>query len=673
MSKGDDIKKRVQLLRKEIARHGDLYHTKDAPEISDEAYDALVRELIHLEKEHPELKTGDSPVDRVGGSISAGFVKTKHLVPQWSYDNAFNADEMRAWEDRIVRMLVKEGISEKPSYVAELKIDGLKIVLTYENGKLIRGATRGDGTIGEDITNNIRVIEHIPHTISRKETLVVVGEAWMEKSELAKVNRQRAKDELPLYANPRNLAAGTLRQLDSGIVAGRNLKTFFYDLDLVGKGDPFKTHQEELAFLKQEGFVTNPHSKHFKTIDEIEKFYQSWIEKRDKEEYGIDGVVVKVNEKNLCDALGFTAKAPRFGIAYKFPAEEATSVVEDIQVQVGRTGALTPVAHLRPVHIAGSTVSRATLHNQDEIERLGIKIGDTVILRKAGDIIPEIIRVLPEFRTGKEKSFMMPKKCPVCASPTTRKDGGTNETVALYCTNPNCAAQTLRRIVHFASKKAMAITGLGEKNVEKLYDAEIIADVADIYEVSKDELLSLEKFADKSAEKLIASIEKSKHVALPKFLFALGIDHVGEETAELVAEHFGSIEKILAAQNEELESIEGIGPIVAVSLVAWFRNTHNHELVERLLGHISIEKRERRVGDQRFAGKTFVLTGTLETMSRDQAKAKIKSLGGKVAGSVSKNTDFVVAGSDPGSKYDDAQKLGVVILDEKAFLLKLQS
>lgn len=667
-----DIQKRIQDLHGEIVRHQELYHTHDAPEISDEAYDALLRELHELEAKHPEYALGDSAFGRVGAPILEGFEKTKHLVRQWSYDNVFSFEELTQWKERNDKVFQKEeGVIPKLSYVTELKIDGLKLVLTYQGGKLITGATRGDGEVGEDITENIKQIKSVPKTISEKRLCVIVGECWMEKKDLRIINEEREREGLPLYANPRNLAAGTLRQLDTRIVAARNLKTFFYDMDFPElRSSPFGTHEEELGHLKALGFAVNKHSKVCESLEEIQKEYDAWVPKRDQEEYGIDGLVIKIDETSVRSVLGYTAKSPRFGIAYKFPAEEVTTVVEDIQIQVGRTGVLTPVAHLRPVLVAGSTVAHATLHNMDQIERLGVRIGDTVIIRKAGDIIPEVVTVLTELRTGKEKQFFMPMMCPECGSKIEKRLGGTGQTVAFYCTNKNCNAQSINRIIHFASKKAMNIVGLGEKNVEKLFDAGLVHDIADIYEVTKDELLSLEKFAELSAENMISSIKKSTKPELSKFIFSLGIEHVGEETADLIAGEFKTFKAFSMATESQLEAIEGIGPIVARSVTTWLGAEHNQDLLKRLLSHISPASYQSQ-GSIQLAGKTFVFTGTLPTLSRDEAKARVKALGGKVTNSVSKNTDYVVAGEDPGSKYDEAEKLGVKIIDEKGLLVML--
>lgn len=677
----ENIQNRMEQLRREISRHGKLYHTDDAPEISDEAYDALVRELLALETEYPEFAKdlSTSPTQKVGGEVLEKFVKVSHEVSQWSYDNIFNHDELLAWQEKIKRFISKLPIAESVSvknvsYITELKVDGMKIVLTYKRGKLVLGATRGDGSIGEDITHNVRVIASIPQDLGQDIDLVVVGEAWMKKSDLVKTNESRARDEMPLFANTRNATAGSLRQLDSSITRTRNIQTFFYAIDKFeshdGKITEPKTQEDILKALNILGFSVNHDHALCYSVDDIESFYQSWIHKKDAEEYGIDGIVIKLNDLAVSSALGFTAKSPRSGVAYKFPAQEVTTVVEDIQIQVGRTGALTPVAHLRPTLVAGSTVSRATLHNEDEIARLGIRIGDTVILKKAGDVIPEIVRVLTELRTGREKVFHMPKTCPVCGSPVRKESIGTREGIsaALYCSNKNCFAQDLERLIHFVSKKGMNIVGMGDRIVEKLMTEGLVSEYPDIYELKQGDLEVLEKFAEKSAENLIASIEVSRQVPLSRFLYALGIRHVGEETADLVANNFPDITSYFLLSTSALESVEGVGPIVAEEVVKWFADKHNQTIVSRLLKHLTIEEPRIKNQESKLSGKIFVLTGTLETLSRDQAKARIKSLSGKVSSSVSKQTDYVVAGSDPGSKYDDAQKLGVTILTEQDFL-----
>ncbi len=669
------VKKRIQALRKEIGKHSELYHTLDTPEISDEAYDALTRELLMLEEKYPDYKIKSSPSQKVGGKILEGFSKTKHLVPQWSYDNVFGFDELKRWDERNRRIVQSDKVW---NYCCELKIDGLKIVLTYKNGKLVTGATRGDGTTGEDITENILMIKSIPQNISDKRTLVVVGEVWMKKSDLEKINKERLTAGLPLYANPRNLAAGTLRQLDTSIVASRDLQVFCYDLTAIEDEEAFETHTDELTFLKKEGFNVNKKTKIVSSLEKVQEFVDEWIPLRSHEEYAVDGVVIKLDDVSIRKVLGHTAKSPRFGVAYKFPAEEVTTIVENIDIQVGRTGVLTPVAHVKPVLVAGSTVARATLHNQDEIDRLDVRVGDTVILRKAGDIIPEILQVLKEFRPSNTKKFNLPATCPVCGSLVARRKGGLgDDSVALYCTNRHCPAQSLENLIHFASKKAMNIVGMGEKIVEKLLSQELIKTPLDIYGLKKEDLEQLEKFGDVSSSNLIENIEKSKVITLSKFLFALGIHHVGEETADLIAHSLSwksnkdLYTKLVSITDDDLTKIDGIGDTVAESFVDYFADAEHQTVVQGLLEILSFEKQTQ--SSQKFAGMTFVITGTLESMSRDEAKALIKSHGGKVSSSVSKSTDYVVVGENPGSKFEDAQKLGVKTLTEKEFYAKVSA
>ncbi|MEI8223540.1 MAG: NAD-dependent DNA ligase LigA [bacterium] len=662
---------RISQLKKLIAHHAEQYHTHDAPEISDEAYDALVRELISLEGDF----SGSSPSQKVGGKILEGFTKTKHLLPQWSYDNVFGFNELKQWDERNRKILEKEGstLARAPwKYCCELKIDGLKIVLTYNHGELQVGATRGDGVVGEDITENIRMIQTIPQRIADKRHLVIVGEVWMKKSDLEMINTERQTAGLPLYANPRNLAAGTLRQLDTSIVAARDLQVFCYDIDVLGERNAFPTHHKELEHLKKLGFQVNQETKIVTTLQDIEHFVEQWIPLRNHEEYAVDGVVIKLDGTSLREPLGYTAKSPRFGVAYKFPAEEVTTIVENIDIQVGRTGVLTPVAHVRPVLVAGSTVSRATLHNQDEIDRLDVRIGDTVILRKAGDIIPEILEVVTELRPQKTKKYTIPKECPVCGTLVSKKVGGLgDDSVALYCTNRKCPAQSLENLIHFASKKAMNIVGMGEKIVEKLVDQGLVQTFADIYSLKKSDLESLEKFGDLSASNIIQSVEASKKTTLSKFLFALGIHHVGEETADLIAGLYSwktnkeLFKKIISTSNADLMVINGIGKTVAESFVDYVNDSERQQVIAQLFEILTFAQIE--AASQTFIGKTFVVTGTLETLSRDEVKALIKSHGGKVASAVSKNTDYVVAGESAGSKYDEAVRLGVAIISEQEF------
>lgn len=689
--------KRAEILRTEIDRHRYAYHVLDRPDISDEAYDALYRELEDIEQLYPALIIPESPTQRVGAEPLSGFEKVRHAVAQWSFDDIFDFSELRAWDKKLRKMLASEGLvgaSEAIEYCVELKIDGLKIILTYEQGRLTQGATRGDGNIGENVTQNLRTMQSIPLKLSRPADAIVVGEAWLATSEFERINAERQAAGEPVFANPRNAAAGSIRQLDPQIMADRKLDSFIYDIDQLNDNSlSTATQIEELECLRELGFKVNPHARLCQNIDEVEAYYVEWTKKRHTLPYGLDGVVIKVNSRRFQEALGYTGKAPRFGIAYKFPAEQATTIVEDITVQVGRTGALTPVAHLRPVRIAGSTVSRATLHNADEIARLDVRIGDTVILQKAGDIIPEIVAVLTTMRTGAEKAYAMPERCPICDSPVSKeetryKKQDTNEkntqykiqdaqykkSVAIYCTNPSCFAVECERIIHAVGRKGFDIVGLGDKIVEQLMNEGLVSDVADIFELTVGDLAPLERFADRKAEKLVQSIENARRVPLEKFLFALGIRHVGEETAYLIARGVEEsdfktlLEKFTLMSAEEWTAIRGIGEKSAESLRSWFADSKHQAMLARLweLG-VSIVLSENSGEPQTLLGQTFVLTGELSSFTRDAAKDMIQKRGGSVSSSVSRKTSYVVAGENPGSKLEHAKKLGVKIVDEEGF------
>lgn len=664
-------RERVEQLRSLIEYHRKRYHEEDKPEISDEAYDSLVRELISLEEKHPELKTPESPSERIGGAPIASFEKVEHQVPQWSFDNVFDEEELHAWEGRIERYLEKEsGITgTRIAYCAEHKIDGLKVILTYKRGEFVLGATRGDGTVGENITENLKTIESIPLRLPKKINIIVVGEAWLPHKELARINKEREKKGEPLFANARNVAAGTLRQLDPKVVQERKLQNFAYDIDLLEpNGEKIsipKTQTEELELLKELGFNVNPAYKLCKNISEVISYYREWMERKESLPYGVDGVAVKVEEKTLQEALGYTAKAPRFAVAFKFPAEQATTIVEDIVLQVGRTGVITPVAHLHPVLIAGSTVSRATLHNEDEIKRLDVRIGDTVILQKAGDVIPDIVRVLTELRSGKQKPYIFPKKVAECGG-----DGSIERIpgqAAYRCVFKDSGAQQRRKLEYFVSKKCFNIPGLGKKIIEFLMEENLVSSFDDIFTLKKGDIEHLEGFGELSAQNLITAIDKARDVTLPRFLTALSIPQVGEETADVLAGRFGTLPALMKADFESLEKIPGIGPIIAQSVISWFVNQENKKLITRLLAQVRV-KEQKSLNSGKLSGKTFVLTGTLSRLSRDEAKEKIKALGGHVSSSVSSKTDYVVVGSDPGDKYDTAVSLGVPTLGEAQFL-----
>ncbi len=659
-------------LRKTIEHHRYLYHVLDKSEISPEALDALKHELVLIESAYPDLVTPDSPSQRVAGAPLKGFKKVRHTVSQWSFNDAFDAEEMREFDERVKNMLAKElGHKVTPTYVCELKIDGLKVVLTYEKGMLVTAATRGDGTVGEDVTANVKMIESVPLSLHEKVSGVFEGEVWMAKSTLLRLNKEEVKAGREPFANPRNLAAGTMRQLDSAVVKARSLDVFIYDASALYGDDRVlpKTQTEELKLLQDLGFKVNKHFAECKTMDEVIAFWQKWQKRAPKEDYWIDGIVVKVNERAYQEALGYTGKAPRFGIAFKFPAEQVTTVLEDIVLQVGRTGVVTPVAHLRPVSVAGSVVSRATLHNEDEIARLGVRIGDTVILQKAGDVIPDIVAVVKEMRTGKEKEFVFPKFVEDCGGPVERIPGQ----AAYRCVNKNSFAQKRRKFYYFVSKKGFDIDGCGPKVIDALLDAELVGNFDDLFTLTVGDVLSLPRFAELSAKNLIEAIDKSRTITLGKFLTALSIEHVGEETAHDIAEAFGSIEKVRTTSFEDFNNIYGVGEVVARSLADWFANPHHSALLQRLLSQIHIESHKNpKAKTSKLFGKTFVLTGTLGSMSRDDAKMEIRAHGGEVVESVSSKTSFVVAGKNPGSKYDKAQELGVTILTEQEFLKMLK-
>lgn len=659
------IKERYEKLKRLVEYHADLYYNRDNPEISDEAYDSLIREMRDLEEKYPQIKSSKTLSERVGGEPLKEFVKVEHQSRQWSFDDCFDYNGLSKWDDKVRNMLKRSGLDgEEIEYCCELKIDGLKIVLTYENGNLIRGATRGDGEVGEDVTSNIKTIKSIPLKIKENISMTVVGEAWISKKNLEEINKKRISLRETVFANTRNLAAGSIRQLDPKIVAERKLDSFIYDIDIM-ENIPQK-QSEELSFLNKLGFHTNEHWKVFDSLEKVQDFYKEWSKKRDSLDYGIDGMVIKINSRKIQEALGYTGKSPRWGIAYKFPAEQVTTIVEDIVLQIGRTGVLTPVAHLKPVLVAGSTVSRATLHNEDEIKRLDVRVGDTVILQKAGDVIPDIVSVVKEMRTGKEKEFIWPKKVLACGG-----DGSIERIpgqAAWRCVFKNSFDQQKRKFYHFVSKSALNIDKLGPKIIDLLLEENLISEYADIFSLEKGDLLALPRFAEKSADNIIASIKKSSKTTLPRIIIGISIPQVGEETAYLLADTFGSINNLSKTSKEELEKIEGIGPIVADSIVNFFKDENNKKTVKNLLNKIKIEEQKTSNSKNNISNKTFVFTGTLSKMSRDEAKKIVRDLGGKISGSVSKETDFVVAGENPGSKYNDAKKISVKILSEDQFL-----
>ena len=658
--------RQIEKLRDEIRHHDELYYVQDTPEITDREYDQLMETLQKLETEHPELITPDSPTQRVGGRPAEGFPEVVHTRQMLSLDNSYNIDELRAFDERCQRLA--EGRSLE--YVAELKIDGLSLSLQYQNGVLSRGVTRGDGRIGEEVTQNARTIRSIPLRLRSQAkkidaALEVRGEVFIPRDVFERTNAEREEAGEPRFANPRNAAAGAIRQLDSRLVAKRKLDMFAYDL-LVGGRKPFPTHWEALDWMEQAGFRVNPHRKLCKTIDIVIDFANEKEALRDDLGYEIDGLVVKVNSTALQDEFGATQKAPRWAIAYKYPARQASTKVLDIVVQVGRTGALTPVAYLEPVFLAGTTVSRATLHNEDEIKRLGLKIGDWVMIEKSGEIIPKVLSVVTSKRTGAEKPFKPPKNCPVCGGLISRPEG---EVVA-RCVAADCRAQLLGRLLHFASRRAMRIEGLGVVLAEQLAAENYVKDVGDLYTLTLEQVAGLPRMAEKSATNLLAQIEASKSRDLSNLIYALGIRHVGERTAGILAHELGSFERLISASVEDLDAIPEIGLTVAESVRDWFDDEGNRALCDRLrAAGVKTEADRRNDGevDERFAGKQFVLTGTLASFTRDEARAVIEARGGRVNSSVSKKTDYVVTGEAAGSKLDKAQSLGVPVLDEDAF------
>jgi DNA ligase (NAD+) len=655
------VEKEIARLRKEIDRHNELYYQKAEPEISDYEFDMLLEELKKLEADHPELVTPDSPTQRVGGKADSLRPFT-HTVPLMSLDNSYDLEELKAFTERCERLA--EG--RKLEYVAELKIDGLSVALHYENGVLTVGATRGDGTTGDEVTQNVRTIRAVPLRlkVDGAKHAEIRGEVFLSRSRFAKINEELEMQGEKTFANPRNCASGTLRMLDSQIVASRRLDMFPYDV-LRGRQKMFATHWENFEWLAANGFHVNPHRALCKNYEELCEFVERMEPMRDELDYEIDGVVVKVNSTALQEEFGATTKAPRWAIAHKYPARTATTKLEDIQVQVGRTGALTPVAYLSPTLLAGTTVARASLHNEDEIKRLGIKLGDTVEIEKSGEIIPQVLRVIESKRTGEEREYQFPTECPECGFPALRPDG---EAVR-RCSNPVCPAKVKARILYFASRKAMDIEGLGDVLVEMLVKSERVKDVADLYTLTVEEISGLERKAEKSATKLIEQIEASKSRGLQRLLYGIDIRHVGERYAKILAKHFRSIDRLADATVEELDEIHEIGLAVAVSVHEWFRNPLHIDLIERLRSAgVKMETDGGDVqADERFAGKTFVLTGKLEKYTRDEAAALIEARGGRVSSSVSKKTDYVVAGEDAGSKLTKAEGLGVAILAESEF------
>lgn len=662
----------IEALRDEIRYHNKLYYVDDNPEISDAGYDRLMRRLQELEAAHPELITPDSPTQRVGATPLEKFETVTHTVPMLSLANAMDEEELQDFDQRIKRML---GSDEEIEYVFEPKIDGLAVEVVYENGAFTIGSTRGDGVTGENITQNLKTLHSIPLRLTEKrepdsklefalpERLEARGEVYMDKDDFVALNKEREKTGESLFANPRNAAAGSLRQKDPAITAKRPLKAFFYAAG-IAEDIRFQTHWDMLAYFRNAGLRTNPLNRICRGIDEVITSYREWNETKESLPYEIDGTVVKVNSLRLQEELGFISRSPRWAIAYKFPAKQETTQIQDIIIQVGRTGALTPVAVLQPVNLRGVQVSRATLHNQDEIDRKDTRIGDTVVVQRAGDVIPEVVKVIESKRTGEEKKFTMPAQCPVCNGQVIRPQG---EAVH-RCTNPDCRAKVVGSLEHFVSKRAMNIDGVSTKLIELFYDKGFIRDAADFYSLTKAQLVPLERMADKSAENVIQAIDQSKRPTLSKLLHALGIRHVGEHAAKILANYFGSLDRIQAASEEDLTAVYEIGQEVAKSVYQYFRQDRTGQLLKKFFdAGVEIVNPGGVAAQQHLAGKSFVLTGTLESYTRNDAKDQIEKAGGRVISSVSKKTDYVIAGGDPGSKLAKARKLGVTVLNEQEF------
>ncbi|SDO30677.1 DNA ligase (NAD+) [Halobacillus aidingensis] len=657
-----EAKQKIEILRQNLEQYSYEYHTLDAPSVSDYEYDKKMQELIKLEEEYPDLQTPDSPSQRVGGKPLDAFVKVQHDIPMLSLGNAFNDEELRDFDRR-----VKNGTDAEVNYVCELKIDGLAVSLKYEDGIFVRGATRGDGTTGEDITKNLRTIRNIPLRLKEPVTVEVRGEAYMPKKSFMALNEAKESNGEEPFANPRNAAAGSLRQLDPKIAAKRNLDIFLYGIG-VWENDPTEAHSERLEKMKELGLKTNPEWKKCNDIEEVIDYVNSWVEHRADLDYEIDGIVIKVDSLDQQEDLGFTAKSPRWATAYKFPAEEAITKLKDIELSVGRTGAVTPTAILDPVKVAGTTVQRASLHNEDLIIEKDIRIGDTVVIKKAGDIIPEVVRVLEDQRTGEEEPYRMPEECPECGSELVRLD----EEVALRCVNPNCPAQLREGLIHFVSRNAMDIEGLGEKVIAQLFQENLIHTIADLYKLDREELLQLDRMGEKSVENLLNAIEASKENSLERLLFGLGVRYVGSKAASTLAQHFEHMDALVEADAEALEAIPEIGSKMAESIASYFDEDQVIQLLEELkqLG-LNMEYKDAKKSDQPidspFNDKTVVLTGKMEEYSRSEMKKMIEELGGKVTGSVSKKTDLLIAGEDAGSKYTKASDLGIEIWDEEQF------
>lgn len=655
-----EASKRAEQLRKDLNYHIYRYYVLDDPVIGDEEYDRMIRELMEIEERFPELVTPDSPTQRVGAPPDEAFMPVRHRVRMMSLDNVFDKEELEAFIRRV------ENLVGRTDYVCELKIDGAGIALTYEDGLFVQGATRGDGVIGEDVTTNLKTVRALPLRLMGDDIpayLEIRGEVFMPKRSFLELNRKREEEEQPLFANPRNAAAGSLRQLDPSVTASRNLDLICYEIGYI-EGISFRTHAQVLESIAGWGFRVSEHWRQVKDVREMEALCEEWVGKRDDLDYEVDGAVVKVNDLETRERLGFTSKAPRWAVAYKFPAEEKTTRLLDIRINVGRTGALTPTAILEPVFVGGSTVSRATLHNEDEVRRKDLKIGDMVLVHKAGDVIPEVIKPILDLRDGSEKDFVMPDSCPACGGKAYRPEG---EVVA-RCVNVDCPARLFESILHFGSRGAMDIEGMGPATIKELMDKGYVRTVEDIYYLTADQLYNLTNFKDKAVANMLASIEKSKERPLSRLLFGLGIRHVGSHVAEVLAGRFLTMERLAGASLEELEDIQEVGPTIAESVKVFFEESRNLRLIERLKDAGVNMEEEAREGPRDLEGLTFVLTGGLDSITREEARQAIEARGGRVSSSVSRRTDYVVAGSDPGSKYDRARELGVSIVGEGEFL-----
>ncbi len=655
----EEARKRIAELREQILYHEKKYYVDNDPQISDYEFDQLMAELKKLEEIFPEFLTPDSPTQRVGEKPVEGFPTVEHRRPMLSIENCYNVEELREFDERVRRLLP----GEKIEYVAELKIDGLSMSIIYLNGRYHQAVTRGDGFRGDEVTAQVKTIRSLPLTIPLKDEVEVRGEVYLPYESFKKINREREERGEPLFANPRNAAAGSIRLLDPREVASRNLDIFLYYIFINGQEMP--TQWENLQQLRKLGFKTNPEARLCRSLDEVIDYWKEWNEKRDSLEYDVDGVVVKVNSTRQRELLGTTAKSPRWAISFKFPARQATTRIKDIIVQVGRTGALTPVAILEPVQISGTTITRCTLHNEEELKRKDIRIGDYVLLERSGDVIPHVVSVMKERRTGKEKPFLWPKNCPVCHSAVYKEEG---EAIS-RCLNPSCPARIRESILHFASRRAMNIEGLGEALVDQLLTAGLVKKIPDLYHLKYDELVRLERMGPKSARNLLDQIEESKNRELWRLIFALGIRQVGEKLAQALARRFLDLDNLARASEEELQQLEDVGPKVARSIVFFFAQPENRKLLEELkAAGVKFKEKAEKAGPRPLQGLTFVLTGTLSSMTRDQAKEKIESLGGTVSSSVSKKTDYLVVGEEPGSKLEKAQELGVKTINEKEFL-----